>query len=83
MHEYAIAGALHLDHLAALLGSPANAPTLELNAWHLSESLGLPERDVRKKQDRLLQQHSLEWKNFMNSLGKNSFIFDWLPGVRP
>ncbi|HXR75389.1 MAG TPA: 7-cyano-7-deazaguanine synthase [Bryobacteraceae bacterium] len=83
MHEYAIAGALHLDHLAALLGSPANAPTLELNAWHLSESLGLPERDVRKKQDRLLQQHSLEWKNFMNSLGKKSFIFDWLPGARP
>jgi hypothetical protein len=82
MREYAIAGALHLDHLAALPGSPANAPTLELNAWHLSESLGLPERDVKKKQDRLLQQHSLEWKNFMNSLGKNSFILDWLPGAR-
>lgn len=82
MREYAIAGALHLDHLAGMLESPANAPTLELAAYQLSESLGLPENQTRQKLDRLLQQHSREWKNFMSSLGKNSFISEWAQGAR-
>lgn len=81
MREYAIAGALHLDHLAGMIDSPANGPTLDLSAWQLSHALGLREADVRKKQNRLLRQHGLEWNNFMNSLGKNSFIHGWLPGA--
>ena len=82
MHEYAIAGVLHLDHLAGMLESPANVSTLELCAYQLSESLGLPEDAVRPKLDRLLQQHGLEWKNFMAFLGKNSFIANWAAGAQ-
>jgi hypothetical protein len=82
MREYAIAGALHLDHLAGMLDSPSNAPTLGLAAYQLAESLGIPEEQTRKKLNRMLQQHSREWKKFMASLGNNSFIHDWASGAR-
>jgi len=82
MREYAIAGALHLDHLAGILASPANAPKLDLTAYQLGESFGISEEQARKKLNRLLQQHSHEWKDFMDSLGKNSFIHEWVPGAR-
>jgi 7-cyano-7-deazaguanine synthase in queuosine biosynthesis len=77
LREYAIAGALHLDHLAGLRSSPANALALQLSAFQLSRSLGLPELEVRKKLDRLLMQHEREWGTFMNSLGQTSFLADW------
>ena len=41
-------GALHLDHLAGMLESPANAPTLDLGAYQLSTSLGLAEDETQK-----------------------------------
>jgi hypothetical protein len=77
LREYAIAGALHLDHLAGLRGSPANAPTLDLSAFQLSRSLGLPKAEVSAKLDRLLMQHGSEWGSFMDSLGQSSFVADW------
>jgi 7-cyano-7-deazaguanine synthase in queuosine biosynthesis len=77
LRQYAIAGSLHLDHLAGLLDSPANLRTLALNAFQLSRSLGLPEAEVRVKLDRLLVQHGSEWKGFMNSLGQESFVANW------
>ena len=81
MKEYAIAGALHLDHLAGMLDSPSSVPTLELTAYQLAESLGIPEEQSRKQLDRMLQQHTREWKTFMASLGNNSFIHDWASGA--
>jgi len=77
MKEYAIAGALHLDHLAGLLASPANARTLGLNGFQLSRSLRLPEQEVQQKLNRLLMQHEKEWKNFVHSLGQDSFVANW------
>ena len=77
LREYAIAGALHLDHLAGLQASRADAQTLELNVFQLSRSLGIPEQDVRAKLNRLLSQHETEWKEFVHSLGKNSFVAKW------
>jgi hypothetical protein len=82
MREYAIAGTLHLDHLAGLRNSPANANTVDLSAYQLSEALDLSEAESRQKLERLLKQHSREWKSFMDSLGKNSFINDWVSGVQ-
>jgi hypothetical protein len=77
MRDYAIAGSLHLDHLAGLPSSLANRSQLELHSFQLSRSLGLPEPDVRTKIDRLLAQHGNEWKNFIHSLGNNSFVSQW------
>jgi hypothetical protein len=50
---------------------------LNLRAFQLSGALGLSEVDARANLDRLLQQHSSEWKEFMLSLGPNSFVADW------
>jgi hypothetical protein len=77
LRQYAIAGSLHLDHLAGLQASPANRQALSLNCFQLSQSLGLPEAEVGTKLDRLLTQHGIEWRNFVHSLGKNSFVADW------
>ena len=82
MREYAIAGVLHLDHLAGLLQSPANTGILNLNTFLLSGALGLPETAIRAKLDRLLRQHSIEWNQFLVSLGQNSFVADWALSVR-
>ena len=77
MRDYAIAGALHLDHLAGLRSSPAHADMLTLNAFRLSRALGISETEARANLDRLLGQHESEWKGFMQSLGKSSFVTQW------
>lgn len=81
LREYAIAGTLHLDHLAGLKHSAIHAPSLKRNAFQLSKSLGLPMEDVGMRLDRLLQQHEYEWKSFMAELGPNSFIKQWARAV--
>jgi len=82
LRQYAIAGALHLDDLAQLRKSPANSGMLGLCAFQLGRSLGLAESDVRSKLDRLLAQHEKEWKDFMDSLGRTSFLGNWAKGVQ-
>lgn len=77
MREYAIAGALHLDHLANVLHSPAHAEVLSLNAAQLSQSCELSAADVRRRLQRLLKQHESEWRGFVHSLGAHSFVAQW------
>lgn len=74
LSEYTIAGILHLDHLADLIGSPINAPGLEVKISSLARVLGLPRDDVRVRLERLLTQHELEWTNFVHALGEDSFV---------
>ena len=78
MHEYAIAGALHLDHLASVLQSPANQSGLSRQIFGLSRSLGLAEEEVQTKLYRLIRQHGVEWRNFVDSLGPKSFVAQWI-----
>lgn len=77
MREYAIAGALHLDHLATIRHSPANAKAIALNAFQLAQVCGLSEGDVRANLDRMLVTHASEWRSFVASLGANSFVAGW------
>jgi 7-cyano-7-deazaguanine synthase in queuosine biosynthesis len=76
--QYAIAGALHLDHLASVRRAPHFAQSLDFHAFQISEALRLPEEEVRSKIDRLLSQHEKEWTEFMDSLGPKSFIAGWI-----
>jgi 7-cyano-7-deazaguanine synthase in queuosine biosynthesis len=78
MREYAIAGVLHLNHLAGLRRSSANAAAVNLSTFQLSNASGLPEAEVRRRLDRLLVQHETEWENFMGDLGPNSFVSQWV-----
>ncbi|HKD62067.1 MAG TPA: 7-cyano-7-deazaguanine synthase [Terracidiphilus sp.] len=80
--EYAIAGVLHLDHLAALLDSAPNAGRLKLSAVQLGRTLNLSQGEASAKLHRLLQQHKYEWTNFMGSLGRDSFLADWALSVQ-
>lgn len=77
MKEYAIAGTLHLDHFAALRRNFGNPGALAVPALNLSEALGIERDEVRRKLERLIAQHAQEWKNFVSSLGSDSFIAHW------
>lgn len=77
MYGYAIAGTLHLDHLAGLSDSPANQVPLDRQVFQLSRSLALSEQETRQKLERLLTQHRKEWKDFLESLGARSFVSQW------
>ena len=78
LHEYAIAGTLHLDHLASLLGSSAGRTGLDQQSFWLSRSLKIPEEETRARLERLLGQHKEEWENFVESLGPKSFVTQWV-----
>jgi hypothetical protein len=75
--EYAIAGTLHLDHLALLQRSPADKGTVDLAVSQLSRSRAMQEADVRVSLARLLNHHESEWMKFLEAVGPNSFIANW------
>ena len=78
LHDYAIAGVLHLHHLAALCRTPANAVTLKRQAFLLSRSLGLGEQETQARLERMLRRHEEEWWGFVDSLGPRSFVAQWI-----
>lgn len=82
LREYAIAGVLHLDHLAGLRHGRSGAVALNLAAHQIGRSRGLTAGGTRARLDRLLIQHESERKNFVESLGPNSFVADWASHVR-
>ena len=77
LREYAIAGTLHLDHLAGLSRSSRHAGLLHRHAIHIALTLGLPPQDTEEQMRRMLDQHAAEWADFVVSLGPNSFITKW------
>jgi hypothetical protein len=78
MQHYAVAGALHLDHLAELRSSPTHRKRMSRHAWQLSEELGMNHQDAEDELFGLLERHELEWKAFMKDLGPKSFVAQWL-----
>ncbi|MEX2048512.1 MAG: 7-cyano-7-deazaguanine synthase [Gemmatimonadota bacterium] len=77
MREYAIAGALHLDHLAALRRPEVGASQLELPVVQLSHVLSLDRAEVGRRLKRLIAQHATEWSAFVSSLGEETFVRWW------
>lgn len=77
LREYAVAGTLHLDHLAAMADNNAEKHVKARLAAELSEALGQPLDDVRQLLADLLSAHAAEWKAFVNSLGPGSFVTGW------
>lgn len=80
--EYAIAGTLHLDHLADLLNSSVYRIGLDLEVFQLSRALGQQEEDIKRNLKRLLTKHKEEWDSFVASLGERSFIVQWILGAQ-
>ena len=78
LYEYAIAGVLHLDHLANLRRSAGNTVALKKQTFLLSQSLELDRQDIRTKLEGMLQRHEDEWRSFVDSLGPRSFVAQWI-----
>lgn len=75
--EYAVAGTLHLDHLAALKDID-NLDVLVLRqAMPLAKAMGLSVNDTKKKIIDMIETHASEWTAFLNDLPKESFVRRW------
>ena len=75
--EYAIAGVLHLDYLAAFTSSKYSSSMLESFSFQLSKALDLTPEEITKNLTRMLSQHEIEWSEFIQSQGSSSFIRKW------
>jgi 7-cyano-7-deazaguanine synthase in queuosine biosynthesis len=78
LREYAIAGTLHLDHLAGIRNSALHAGAIKRQAHQLARSRGLSPEEAEINLDRLLSKHESEWRSFVRSLGNKSFIRNWV-----
>jgi len=81
LREYAIAGTMHMDHLAGLVDSPRHQSLIKRHAAQIAKSLNLTNEDTEMKLISLLRRHRDEWHAFVNSLGSDSFIRQWTASV--
>ncbi len=69
---YAVAGPMHLDHLADLSRSPS--PSLDRQIRELARAMDDSEEATRRNVMSLLAGHEAEWRAFLSSLPPKSFI---------
>lgn len=74
LREYAIAGVLHLDHLAGLSGSDVHRRAVIRVARETANALGIPAVEAETNTLALLARHRAEWLAFQESLGPQSFV---------
>ena len=74
--DYAIGGALHMRHLSNLEEAYAT-PVLRRHATLLSPVLELSTGETMGRLRALFEKHAYEWRNYLSSLGKNSFVNLW------
>lgn len=72
--EYALAGVLHLDHLAGLAGSDLHRRVVRRVAREAADALGLDSAASERSLADLLARHRAEWLAFQVSLGSGSFV---------
>jgi hypothetical protein len=72
--EYAIAGILHLDHLAALTSSDLHRRAVRRVARETADALGIDAALGERNLIDLLERHRAEWLAFIFSLGTRSFV---------
>jgi hypothetical protein len=74
--QYAVAGALHLDHIADM-ASEDGRPAVKRHAALTGIALGIQAKDAEDNLIRMLQRHAEEWNSFVNDLGARSFVKKW------
>nr|WP_303626238.1 7-cyano-7-deazaguanine synthase [Rhodopseudomonas palustris] len=72
--EYAVAGVLHLDHLAGLAGSDLHRRAVQRVARETASALGQDMSTCERLLKDLLARHRSEWLAFQKSLGNSSFV---------
>jgi hypothetical protein len=63
--------------LAALADPDADQRPMKRSAFLLARSRGISEELADMRLQRLLHQHAAEWKEFVGSLGPDSFLRQW------
>ncbi|WP_202617992.1 hypothetical protein [Aureimonas leprariae] len=74
--EYAIAGTLHLDHLADM-AAPCNRGGVERHATVTAPSLNMAPGEVAARLGGVLERHASEWSAFIQQRGTRSFMRQW------
>lgn len=74
LREHAIAGVLHLDHLASLSGSAIHRRAVARVARETADALRMSSAEAEANLLALLARHRAEWLAFQESLGPNSFV---------
>lgn len=82
LRQYAIAGVLHMDHLADLVESPLHARLLRRSARDTAEALNSDPVHVEDQLRSMLDRHAEEWRAFRQALGPRSFVSQ-LASTRP
>ncbi|GFO63157.1 7-cyano-7-deazaguanine synthase [Geomonas paludis] len=75
--EYAIAGTLHMDDLARMADAAAS-PIVKRHATLLASVMDLPCQEAEQRLGALLNRHAKEWRNYLESLGEDSFVKQWV-----
>ncbi len=74
--EYAIAGTLHLDHIADMAGAD-NRPEVRRHAVLTSAALGLSAAEADARLASMFERHAAEWSSFLKDMGARSFVKNW------
>lgn len=76
-HVYAIAGALHMDHLANLKDVDDMDMLILRHAIPVAQAMGLSVEDTKSKIIGMIEVHAAEWAAFIGDLPEESFLRDW------
>lgn len=74
--QYAIAGSLHLDHMADMAGAEAR-PSVRRHAALTAAALGISAEEAERNLAGMLERHAAEWNSFVDDLGARSFVRKW------
>ena len=74
--QYAIAGALHLDHMADMASTDARS-SVRRHAVLTGMALGISGSKTEASLVSMFERHAAEWNSFVNDLGSSSFIRQW------
>jgi hypothetical protein len=74
LREHAIAGVLHLDHLASISDSAIHRRAVARVARETADALRMPVAEAEASLLALLARHRAEWLAFQESLGPQSFV---------
>ena len=80
LRDYGYMGARHLQQLGDF-GAETDA-VIKPYAFELAEALGMPMDDVQSRLREMLNQHSEEWRAFVDAQGDDSFLRLWIKGGR-
>lgn len=74
LRDHAVAGVLHMDHLADLATSQSSVRAVRRVARETAEALQEDPVEVERNLRALLARHAAEWRQFLGSLSPQSFV---------